>query len=331
MNSVLTTLVELLTDAALPFVGGLLLGTAIEVFLPRSWSERWLSGGPRSLLLATLAGALLPGCAMSTVPVARALRARGAPLGTVAAFLLIAPLISPQTVVFTAALIGSGFAVARVVLPILFTLAFGAIANALAGSLTVPLAPTDGEGAEGDHPARGTPPACGCEGADDGCDSRDRHCGCDGTGGDAVPPATTLGRFVRKFFANLRLLAPLFVGSLALVAVLGALVSPVRIAEYGDGPLAFGAALAAGIPLYVCDGGEVPLTLSLLTLGVGPGPAFTFLLGSVGTCIATITMAFAIIGRRLTIAYVAGTLLLALLGGLIVAACPWLHPSVVAP
>ncbi len=328
MNSVLTTLVALLTDAALPFIGGLLLGTAIEVFLPRSWTERWLSGGPRSLLLATLAGALLPGCAMSTVPVARSLRARGAPLGTVAAFLLIAPLISPHTVVLTAALLGAGFAVARVVLPLLFTLAFGTIANALARPPAGPPARAGAAPAEAEASCGcGTTDGCGCHADDDDCSDASR-CGCGGTDAHPPPPASATGRFVRKFFANLRLLAPLFVGSLVVVAVLGAVVNPVRIAEYGNGPLAYGAALAAGIPLYVCDGGEVPLTLSLLKLGVGPGPAFTFLLGSVGTCIATITMAFAIIGRRLTVAYVAGTLLLALLGGLLVAASPWLHPLV---
>ena len=131
MHAILQSFLHLLADTAVPFVLGLLLGTALEAFLPRRWTERWLASGPNSLVIATLAGALLPGCAMSTVPVARSLRARGAPLGTVAAFLLIAPLISPHTIALTAALVGGGFAVARVVLPIAFTLVFGAVANAL--------------------------------------------------------------------------------------------------------------------------------------------------------------------------------------------------------
>lgn len=37
----------------------------------------------------------------------------------------------------------------------------------------------------------------------------------------------------------------------------------------------------------------MPLTYALLKLGLGPGLAFTFLLGSVGTCIPTVIMACA--------------------------------------
>jgi len=300
MHPVLASLLGLLGDTALPFVGGILLGTTIEVFLPKSWSERWLVAGPRSLLLATLAGALLPGCAVSAVPIARSLRARGAPLGTVAAFLLIAPLISPHTVALTAALVGVGFAVARVVLPVLFTLVFGVVANTL---------------------VRPPPPAPTASPAAD--ENNDCHCGC---GCDHHKHRTPLARYVSQLWANLRALAPLFVGSLALVAVLTAFIPTERIAAHGNGPLAYLVALVAGIPLYVCDGGEVPLARSLLALGVGPGPAFTFLLGSVGTCLATIAMAFGIIGKRMTAAYVAGTLLLALLGGLLVGSWPLLWP-----
>ncbi len=299
MATLLHHLLDLLADSAPAFAGGLLLGTFLEVFLPHRWAERWLASGPRSLALATLAGALLPGCAMSTVPLARSLRARGASLGTVTAFLLIAPLISPHTIALTAALLGAGFAISRVVLPILFTLAFGLAVDALRPKTTLP-ATTAAE------------PDCGCTAG----------CGCHR---EAATPSR--GRlFFGKLLANLRALAPLFVGSLILVAAIGAFIEPAALARHTSGPLAYGAALALGIPLYVCDGGEVPLTRALLELGVAPGPAFTFMLGSVGTCLATITMALGIIGRRLTFAYVAGTLVLALLGGLLVSAWPLLHP-----
>lgn len=73
------------------------------------------------------------------------------------------------------------------------------------------------------------------------------------------------------------------------------------------------------MPLYVCEGGEVPLTLALLKLGVGIGPAFTFLLSSVGTCLPTLTMAPRIIGWRATWAYLAMWPLMAVGGGWILA------------
>lgn len=315
VHTILTAFLQLVADTVVPFVFGLVLGSALEAFLPRRWAERWLTSGPNSLVIATLAGALLPGCAMSTVPVARSLRTRGAPLGTVTAFLLIAPLISPHTIVLTAALVGGGFAAARVVLPIVFTLAFGAVANALTARTTAPQTTTSET--DHDHDSGCGGGKCGCDGD---ADNHDEH----------EHAASPLGRFARQCFTNLRALAPVYVGSIAVVAALTAFVQPAQIAEYGNGPLAYAAALVAGVPLYVCDGGEVPLTRSLLELGLGSGPAFTFMLASVGTCLPTIMMSLGIIGRRLTFAYVAGVLVLALVGGLIVAAWPLLQPTLAA-
>ena len=34
-----------------------------------------------------------------------------------------------------------------------------------------------------------------------------------------------------------------------------------------------------GIPVYICEGEEIPITYSLITLGLAQGPAMTFLLG----------------------------------------------------
>ena len=65
-----------------------------------------------------------------------------------------------------------------------------------------------------------------------------------------------------------------------------------RIEQWmGDGAWAYAVAVAAGIPAYVCEGGEeVPLTAALVTMGVGIGPAFTFMQASVGTCPPTLMM-----------------------------------------
>lgn len=94
---------------------------------------------------------------------------------------------------------------------------------------------------------------------------------------------------------------------------------PRDIARYlHGGPVAYLLAAVVGIPLYVCEGAEVPLTYSLLQAGVGIGPAFTFMLGAVGTCIPTILMAPRIIGKTSTYVYVAVWLPLAIGGGWIV-------------
>ncbi len=72
-----------------------------------------------------------------------------------------------------------------------------------------------------------------------------------------------------------------------------------------SGLWAFALAAAVGIPLYVCEGEEVPLTAGLVAARLGPGPSLTFLLGSVGTCVPTLLMSRGILGQRATTFYLA--------------------------
>ncbi len=76
-------------------------------------------------------------------------------------------------------------------------------------------------------------------------------------------------------------------------------------------------AAGAAFPVYVCDGGEIPLTRALLEMGVGPGPAFCFMLASVGTCLPTMMMAPRIIGVKATAIYLGAWLVLAVGGGVL--------------
>src|SRR5437868_1075926 len=128
--SILHTFWKLLSDAVPLFLLGALLGAAAEVWLEGRWVERWVGGGHRSLLAAALTGALLPGCAMSTMPVANSLRARGAATGTLTAFIMVAPLLSPQTVLLTATLLSVPMAIGRVALSLAVSLLLGALLNA---------------------------------------------------------------------------------------------------------------------------------------------------------------------------------------------------------
>ena len=94
---------------------------------------------------------------------------------------------------------------------------------------------------------------------------------------------TTLAALRRRpfFLANLlgmigNLFPRLLLGLLA-AAVASVLIGKDQIEQWmGGGVSAYAVALAAGIPAYVCEGGEVPLTAALDTMGVGIRPAFTF-------------------------------------------------------
>ncbi len=141
-------------------------------------------------------------------------------------------------------------------------------------------------------------------------------CGCPG-GGENEDEAP---KKFRPVFADIiKELGKYFAIGMAIASTLLVSVPQDFIAGYlgSSGPLACLAAALAGVPLYVCEGEEILLTLSFIKLGLGPGPAFTFLLGSVGTCIPTMIMSQKLIGRRGLPVYAAFWLLFALGAGLL--------------
>ena len=93
-----------LTLQALPFlVLGVVASAAISAFVPARWFTAALPARPAvAVPLAGLAGAALPGCECSSVPVAGRLVARGAPPAAALTFLLAAPAINPVVLVATA-------------------------------------------------------------------------------------------------------------------------------------------------------------------------------------------------------------------------------------
>jgi len=92
-----------LTLQALPFlVLGVIVSAVISAFVPAEWLARALPDRPAvAVPVAGLAGAVLPGCECSSVPVAGRLVDKGAPPAAALAFLLAAPAINPVVMVST--------------------------------------------------------------------------------------------------------------------------------------------------------------------------------------------------------------------------------------
>ena len=301
MTSLATVLLDTLTAwaaLALRVIPYLLLGAAtaavLQAYVSPRWAARLLGSGTRSVWAAALLAALLPGCACATGPMSDGLRRRGASLGTVTAFLMMSPLLAPHTLLLTWGVLGWRFAVARATIPFLVVPLLGLVLNRLERSPGWrPVAPVMG-GAPGAHRACGT---------DGGC--ADPHGGepCRGAGPTALPRHRL---FVAEWAATLRRVAVPFAVGLAVAAGLTVLVPEEAIPRTigAAGPLAFLVAALLAMPIYVCEGEEVPLTAAALGLGLAPGPAFTFLLGAVGTCLPTMLMARRIIGGRATALYV---------------------------
>lgn len=269
------------------FAVGTLTAALIETFVPVAWAERTL-GGRSGLPAAVTAGAVLPGCSCTTMPLAAGLSGlAGARVGTLTAFVFVSPLLSPITVLLTLSLLGWEMTTARVLASLGGSLVIGLIINRYETHF---------------RPQRRLLPVAG------GSPEADRCCAaaCQPTAGESTP--NRWGEFTRSTGRILRSVVPYFLAGMLVAAVLSALVPEDAVPELlggSSGVWAFALAAAVGIPLYVCEGEEVPLTVGLLAAGLGPGPSLTFLLGSVGTCVPTLLMSRGILGERATAFYLA--------------------------
>jgi hypothetical protein len=264
---------------------GALLGTYVKP----EWAYKYLGKGTSSVIWASVLGAVLPGCSCATVPMADGIKKKGAKLGTVTAFIMMSPLLSPQTVFLTFAVLGWKFTLARLIFPFLFIPPLGVALNFIErkGMLT----------------NNSTEVAAVAE-----CDCKDER---------ADHPNSEKESFWKNFRHILRDIGKYFLIGLFVAAFLTILIPEKAIPNYigGAGLVAFLLAALVGIPLYVCEGEEVPITFSLLKLGLGAGPAFTFLLGSVGTCVPTMIMSQKIIGRKTTVIYTLSWFVFAIAAG----------------
>lgn len=273
------------------FLLGVALGAALKVYVPAEWVARYLGGGATSVFYASLLGAALPGCACATMPMAEGMVGK-ARLGTVAAFILISPLLSPITLALTYGMLGWEMTLARLTAPFVGSMLLGLLLNTLEGAKVRGFA----------FPGRRTFPLATVSDNDPACAS----------------PGSTFWPSARGI---LRDLTPYFLLGIGIAAILVTLLPEEAIPRYlgnGSGALAYLLAALVGIPLYVCEGEEVPITFALLKVGLGPGPAFTFLLGSVGTCVPTILMAQRVIGKTATAVYVGAWFLFAIGAGVVV-------------
>lgn len=269
------------------FVLGISFGAFLEVYLRLEPVYKYFKKSTSSVIGAALLGAILPGCACATMPMAESLKRKGARLGTLSAFIMVSPLLSPQTVVLTYAMLGWKFTFARIIFSLSAAILLGILFNYFQK-----------------RKMRGFDLLAESEA---GCKSCliDEH-------GQKLS-------FLKSFVLIAKNLGKYFFLGMFIASIFTVLIPEHAIPKYigSSGIFAYLSAALIGIPVYICEGEEIPLTAALLKLGLGKGPAFTFLLGSVGTCIPTMLMAQKVIGKKPVLFYIAGWFVFAIGSGLL--------------
>ncbi len=275
---------------------GFLVAGVLSVFVGVRFVRRHLGGaGLASILKATVLGIPLPLCSCGVIPVAASLRRDGAGAGAVAAFLLSTPQTGVDSILVTGSFMGWLFAGFRVA---------GAFVSGLFGGALVEVF-----GGEGDARSHGS-----CEGA------------CCMAGGER---SSRLHRVLHHAFRTLPadLARAVIIGALVAGAV-SALLPPGSLSSvFGSGLGAKLLMLAAGIPVYVCATGSVPVAAALMAKGVSAGTAFVFLASGPATNAATIGVLWRMLGARSTVAYLFAVAVAALGLGVVM---DWLLPDLAA-
>ena len=285
---------------------GFLVAGLLSVLVSPEWVERHLGGrGLAQVFKAALFGVPLPLCSCGVIPVGASLRQHGASRGATTAFLLSTPQTGVDSIAVTYALMGPVLAVFRPLAALLTGFAGGALVHAFD---RVPTPSPRADASDG---------ASGCrDGQAGGCGCEPSGCGCEGeraAGG-------RLARALRYGLVDLPrdIGKPLLVG-IALSALLSAVAPPDSLrALLGGGLLPILAAMAIGVPLYVCATASVPIAVGLIHLGLSPGAAVAFLISGPGTNAAAIATLYRVLGRRTAALYLLTVAVGAVVSGLVV-------------
>ncbi|MEM6333374.1 MAG: SO_0444 family Cu/Zn efflux transporter [Planctomycetota bacterium] len=303
----------------------LLLGFAVagllKVVLPTAWIQRQLGGrGLGSTVKSALMGVPLPLCSCGVMPVAASLRGRGASRGATASFLIATPQTGVDSLLATAALLGWPMAVARAVAALVIGVVSGVAAEVW---------PRGGASGDRAEPAGGGVDASSCYGGAEEAKTVSLSVGssccssepaesvvssCCGSG-SGEHEKVSWGQGVRFAFVTLpRDIALLLLLGVVVAGFLTAVLTPEAVGPYLGGWWAVPLMAVAGMPVYICSTGVIPLAMGLVGLGASPGAALTLMIAGPAANAATWSIAHKTMGAGAA----AATLGAATLGAIVV-------------
>ena len=265
---------------------GMLLGSAVSVFLKERihGAFRFLGekrSGALGIFAASALGIASPLCMYGTIPIAASFSKSGVRDDWLAAFMMSSALLNPQLILYSAALGATALAV-RVASCFLF----GAAAALLIHCFCHEKSFFSFKGFE--EPA-----------------SRDT---------DPNLPA----RYLKNVWRNTVATGPYFLAGIALSALFQRYVPADLVTKTFGGNEAFGVltAATAGVPLYACGGGTIPLLQACLTDGMSLGSASAFMIAGPATKITNLGALKIVMGAKRFILYLVFVMIFALATGL---------------
>ena len=271
---------------------GCLFAGLIHTFIPMNVVANHVGQrGLWAVIKSVAFGIPLPLCSCSVIPAALTIRRKGASRGAVVSFLIATPITGVDSIMATYSLMGPVFTLGRIIA--------GTITSLLAGIFTNILVPED------------KPPV-----------HLEKTC----CAKLATPKRHWLIETIHYALFDLlediwkALLIGVLIGGLILT-----LIPETWITTYlGYSWQAMLMMLLAGIPMYICATGSIPIAASLMLKGMSPGAGLVFLLAGPATNAVTITLVMRELGHKAAILYVASISICSVLLGQLFNVL-WLH------
>lgn len=240
------------------WVIGMLIGSAVSVFLKDRIHNTFRSLGEKKLGVLGIAAASVLGiastlCMYGTIPIAASFSKSGIKDDWLAAFMMSSILLNPQLIIYSAAL-GRTALLVRIICCFLCGLAAGILIRIFYGKKSF----------------------FNFKGFDEP-KSRD------------TDPNIAL-RFIKNLWRNIKATGPYFLAGIMLSALFQRYVSSDLMVHIFGGNEAFGVLMAAtvGVPLYACGGGTIPLLQGWLMDGMSMGSAAAFMITGPATKITNL-------------------------------------------
>lgn len=278
LNGMWSTAVELAPSLFL----GLVVAGVLHVLVKREAITRHLGkAGPASTLKAAALGVPLPLCSCGVLPAALALRKDGASRGATVSFLASTPQTGVDSIAATWGMLGWPVALAKMVAALVAGVVSGTLADIL----------------RDDSPVPASRPSC--------------------VQSESGPALIRAFRY--SFGTILGDIWAFLLAGTAVSALIFTFVPPGSLAEHQvlGGPLGLLAALAVGLPMYVCSVASVPVAAAMVYAGLPAGAALVFLMAGPATNAATMGAVRRALGKNAFLSYLLTLVVVSLATGLL--------------
>jgi len=241
-----------------------------------------------SVLFATILGILSPLCTYGTVPVLITLYHGGISLAPLISFLAASSMMNPQLFVMTVGGLGWSMALWRLLLVFLFSMLCGLLTLRLPENFAVreKLRPEKAETCRNEIENRGK-------------------------------KEFTFKKYLLGVGKDLLFVSKMMAIGILIASIVDQMPMSLLFREVDTAtPLGVLTAAIAGIPIYACGGGTIPMVSTLLAQGLSRGSALAFLTVGPATRITSLAAIATIFKKRFLLCYVIVLLVFAVLSGM---------------